>query len=119
MPAKSPVRTVGFGIAATSLYAVLASEIGPVADIKAAPVKSPGGNPVMATPAVPISPVMMVGPVFVRVDPLRAPNGAAVPRFICNRQLVFKIVIKYTNISGAQSREAEKPKEYEGFHGHY
>jgi len=82
MPAKSPVRTVGFGIAATSLYAVLASAICPVSDVEREPVYIPGGNPVMETPAVPISPVMMVGPVFVIVDPLRAPNDAAVPRFI-------------------------------------
>jgi translation elongation factor EF-1beta len=38
IPAKSPVRTVGFGIAAMTLYAVLASATGPVADVKAEPV---------------------------------------------------------------------------------
>jgi hypothetical protein len=71
----------------------------------------------MASPAVPISPVTIVGPVFVRVDPLRAPNDAAVPRFICSGQLLlFRVGAHYAYISGAQSHQAEKPKESNGVH---
>jgi hypothetical protein len=52
------------------------------------PVKTPGGNPVIDVPVVPMLPWIVVGPVFVMADPPRAPNVAAEPRFIYLRMSV-------------------------------
>jgi Ni,Fe-hydrogenase I small subunit len=64
------------------LYAANASWKGVIAwvDTNAAPVKIPGGKPVMDVPKVPISPVMTVGPVLVMVAKPKAPKLSALPR---------------------------------------
>jgi hypothetical protein len=56
--------------------------------INSVPVKTPGGNPVIGVPVVPMSPWIVVGPVFVMADLPRAPNVAAEPRFIYLRMSV-------------------------------
>lgn len=72
------------------LYAVWASDSAFEAALLmySAPVNTPGGKPVIEFPFVPMSPIITVGPVFVIVAALRAPKVAAVPRSICNGQMV-------------------------------
>jgi hypothetical protein len=72
------------------VYATLASLRGVVAwlAMNSPPVKTPGGNPVIDVPVAPISPWIVVGPVFVMAEKLRAPYVAAEPRFIYLRMSV-------------------------------
>lgn len=67
VPPRSPVRTVAPLRPNRVLYAEVASLSAVVVSLpmNLVPVIRPGGNPVMEVPAVPISPVMIVGPVLV------------------------------------------------------
>ena len=67
IPARSPVSIIAPRRLATWSYAVIALVSGNVTvpAIYSDPEKVPGGKPVIDVPAVPMSPVIMVGPVFV------------------------------------------------------
>jgi hypothetical protein len=69
---------------AASLYAVVRSDWAPAATASAectAPFTMPGGNPVIAVPGLtPRSPLTMLGPVLVTVDPASTAKLPAVPR---------------------------------------
>ncbi len=86
-PPRSAVISKSLGCPAATLYAVVRSAFACWATASFAwivpPTTVPGGNPVIAVPgATPRSPLRMLGPVFVTVEPARTTNESAVPRLI-------------------------------------
>ena len=82
LPPRFPTRTVAPDNVATALYAerASASAVEVALPKSSLPVNTPGGNPVIEVPPVPMSPRTSVGPVLVIVEPDRAPYVEAVPR---------------------------------------
>src|SRR5207253_229235 len=84
-PPRFPATVMGHRVRpAASLYAVVKSAIAPAAVESPAcvvPTTVPGGNPVTAVPGLtPRSPVTVVAPVLVTVEPARTAKRAADPR---------------------------------------
>jgi len=82
LPPRVPVSSVAPGREKTAMYAAVASWEAVVAcpPIWLDPVYTPGGNPVIDVPVVPISPPTFVGPVLVIDVKPKAPYVDAVPK---------------------------------------
>jgi hypothetical protein len=87
-----------------------------------APVKTPGGKPVIEVPVVPISPVTSVGPVLVIAAPARTPNVEAVPKSmnVCFLTLEFtwKLVLdeEWTHLRKAKAKMKGGGQKKKAFH---
>jgi hypothetical protein len=87
-----------------------------------APVKTPGGNPVIEVPVVPISPVTTVGPALVIVEPDKTPKVEAVPKsmnvYFLTLEFTWKSALdeERTDLRSAKTKMKRGGQEKKTFH---